>query len=348
MRHCGTQGQPPSKRSDTSLGPEKALVEYFALEDYIYAAVITTEAMRFVRLASSGDVFQALRLLKFQLSKSHLDEVYRARFAPALLRSVHSHLQGLYEKLIRPFEELLEATSLVIVPFGPLHSLPFHALFDGSEYLIDRFGICYAPSASIFAYGQRRRFSNEAPSLVLGIDDLRTPFIREEVEAVAKVVPRSKLLFGSEATAQRLFEEGQACRFIHIASHGQFRPDSPLFSAIQLGDGPLNLYDLYRMNLSVDLLTLSGCVTGMNAVEEGDELIGLTRGLLHAGACSLLLSLWDVDDRSTAEFMRQFYSELQNHGKINAVQIATKKVRERYPHPYHWAPFKFIARSCSL
>jgi CHAT domain-containing protein len=156
------------------------------------------------------------------------------------------------------------------------------------------------------------------------------------------------MFFGPEATQQRLSEDGPACHFIHIASHGHFRPDSPLFSAIQLGDGVLNLYDLYRMNLPVELLTLSGCVTGMNTVEEGDELLGLTRGLFYAGARSLLLSLWDVDDRSTADFMKHFYRELQKGRKINAFQVATMKVRERYPHPYHWASFKFLARAASL
>ena len=110
----------------------------------------------------------------------------------------------------------------------------------------------------------------------------------------------------------------------------------------------MNLYDLYRMNLQVELLALSGCVTGMNEVEEGDELLGLTRGLFYAGARSLLLSLWDVDDRSTADFMKEFYTELGDGSKINAFEIATKKVRDRYPHPYHWASFKFIARACAL
>jgi len=332
----------------TSLGPDTALVEYFALESVIYAAVLTSKMLEFVRLAPAADVFQSLRLLKFQLSKGHLNQQYRARFGPALLRSAHSHLRELYAKLIAPFESLLNVENVVIVPYGPLHSLPFHALYDGSEYLIDHFGICYAPSASIFAYDPTRLSWKESPSLILGISDTRTPFIQEEIEAVAKVVPRSKVLFGPDATEQRLLEEGKACQIIHIASHGHFRPDSPLFSAIRLGDGLLNLYDLYRMNLPVELLTLSGCVTGMNAVEEGDELLGLTRGLLYAGARSLLLSLWDVDDRSTADFMRHFYRELQDRRKVNAFQIATKKVREEYPHPYYWASFKFLARACSL
>ena len=122
-----------------------------------------------------------------------------------------------------------------------------------------------------------------------------------------------------------------------------------MFSAIRLADSYVNLYDLYRMNLPVELLTLSGCVTGLNVVEEGDELLGLTRGLLYAGARSLLLSLWDVDDRSTSEFMKEFYLELRTQPrKIDAFQAATQRLRARYPHPYHWASFKLISQACAL
>ncbi len=332
----------------SSLGPDMALVEYFALDDSIHAAVLTSDTLKFVKVGQVAEVVQSLRLLKFQLSKNHFNDSYRERFGNALLRSVQTHLQALYAKLIAPLDKLLNRKNLLVVPYGPLHSLAFHALYDGSKYLIDDFGVCYAPSASIFTYNVASRANDEGQSIIFGVDDSRTPFIREEVEEVAKALPRSKVFFGPEATRQRLLEEGAASRFIHIASHGQFRPDSPFFSSIELGDGPLNLYDLYRMNLQVDLLALSGCVTGMNEVEEGDELLGLTRGLFYAGARSLLLSLWDVDDRSTADFMKEFYTELGDGSKINAFEIATKKVRDRYPHPYHWASFKFIARACAL
>jgi CHAT domain-containing protein len=331
-----------------SLDGRMTLLEYFALEGTIHAAVVTGGKLKFVRLARLDDVIQSLRLLKFQLSKAHLNEEYRTRFGDALLRSANRHLGTLYAKLFAPLEGLLEHENLVLVPFGPLHSLPFHALYDGTEYLIDRFAMCYAPSASIFAYRPCRCADEDSPSVVFGISDSRTPHIQQEAEEVAKALPQSKLFLGRAATAQTLREEGQSCRFIHIASHGHFRPDSPLFSAIQLGDGLLNLYDLYRMNLQVEMLALSGCVTGMNAVEEGDELLGLTRGLLYAGARSLLLSLWDVDDQSTSDFMKEFYGHLQKEGKINAFQLATAKVRERYSHPYQWASFKLIARACSL
>jgi CHAT domain-containing protein len=186
--------------------------------------------------------------------------------------------------------------------------LPFHALFDGQEFLVDAFTISYAPSATIHALCQRQIETHNGPSLILGVEDTKTPFIREEVEAVAAVVPEAKILLGADASERALREDGGRSRLIHIASHGYFRQDSPMFSAIRLADSYLSLYDLYHMDFPVGLLTLSGCVTGLNVIAEGDELIGLSRGLLYAGARSLLLSLWDVDDRSTADFMKLFYS----------------------------------------
>jgi CHAT domain-containing protein len=118
-----------------------------------------------------------------------------------------------------------------------------------------------------------------------------------------------------------------------------------MFSGIRLGDSYLSLYDLYGLNLPVELFTLSGCGTGLNVIAAGDELLGLARGLLFAGAQSLLLSLWDVDDRSTAELMKSFYSlrTRQDHTHL-ALQNAMLELREQYPHPYHWAPFMLIGK----
>lgn len=119
-----------------------------------------------------------------------------------------------------------------------------------------------------------------------------------------------------------------------------------MFSSIKLADSYVTLYDLYHMNLPVDLLTLSGCVTGMNAVADGDELLGLTRGLLYAGARSLLLSLWEVDDRSTSEFMKKFYCRLRGQArKADCLRAAMLELRDSYPHPYYWAPFKLIGKT---
>ena len=119
-----------------------------------------------------------------------------------------------------------------------------------------------------------------------------------------------------------------------------------MFSSIRLGRSYLSLYDLYHFKLPAELVILSGCATGLNVVQPGDEQIGLVRGLLQAGAQSLILSLWDVHDHSTKEFMVEFYTGLQQGAsKPVALQRAMIELRQRYPHPYYWAPFTLIGKA---
>ena len=118
-----------------------------------------------------------------------------------------------------------------------------------------------------------------------------------------------------------------------------------MFSGIRLGDGYLNLYDLYQMRLGAHLVTLSGCATGMNYVAAGDELLGLQRGLFCAGATSLLLSLWDVHDRSTAALMQEFYENyIRTKDLPRSLQQAMQTLRNENPHPYFWAPFILVGK----
>ncbi len=118
-----------------------------------------------------------------------------------------------------------------------------------------------------------------------------------------------------------------------------------MFSGIRLGDGYLNLYDLYQIRLPAKLVTLSGCATGMNFVSAGDELLGLERGLFCAGATSLLLSLWDVHDESTSALMQEFYGNyIQTRDMAVALQSAMKHLRQQNPHPYFWAPFVLVGK----
>ena len=140
--------------------------------------------------------------------------------------------------------------------------------------------------------------------------DEQAPFIDKEAQAVAQVLPGATLRIGYEATEQVLRTTGRGSRVIHIASHGFFRPENPMFSGIRLGDTYLNVYDLYRLRLRADLVTLSGCATGANVAAAGDELLGITRGLFCAGATTLVLSLWNVHDESTAQFMTGFYQRI--------------------------------------
>jgi CHAT domain-containing protein len=177
----------------------------------------------------------------------------------------------------------------------------------------------------------------------MGLPDALAPCIADEVGAVAGMLPNPRVFLGKEATADELRAHGPSSQFIHIATHGLFRRDNPMFSSIRLGSGPLSVYDLYELRLSADLVTLSGCSTGLNAVVGGDELLGLVRGLLYAGARAVLLTLWDAYDRSTADFMQAFYGHLRTGStKARALQAAMQEIRQSYRHPFYWAPFTLV------
>ena len=244
-----------------------------------------------------------------------------------------------------PVRAHFRARHLVFVPHGPLHSLPFHALRNADEYLGDAYTISYAPSATVFAICQQKPVSEKRTSLVLGIPDERAPEILTEVESIAALLPNPELFIGKQATAEILREKGAETGLVHIATHGMYRQDNPMFSGIRLGDGYLNLYDLYQMRLGANLITLSGCATGMNLVAAGDELLGLQRGLFCAGASSLLLSLWDVHDHSTALLMKEFYKNYMRTEDIaRSLQAAMRDIRSENPHPYFWAPFMLVGK----
>ena len=328
-----------------SLPQHSALIEYFSLKDQFIAAVVTQDDLKIVPLTPVSRVINLLRMLHFQISKFRLGADYARTFEKSMLGVVQAHLRQLYEEVFAPVRTHLSARHLVIVPHGVLHYLPFHALLDDTGYLIDSFTISYAPSASIFAHCQEKPAHPNGKSLVLGIPDARAPLILEEVRAVAKILPDAQLFVGAQANEQLLRDEGLQSRLIHIATHGKFRQDNPMFSGIRLGDAYLNLHDLYQLKLNAELVTLSGCATGMNVVTPGDELLGLIRGLLYAGAHSLLLTLWDVHDQSTSDFMTRFYRRFQEgQGKAAALRSAMIELRETYPHPYHWAPFALIGK----
>jgi len=331
-----------------AIQPDATLVEYFQVGPRLLAAVLARGGLEIVELGSVSRIEHAIRMLDFQLSGMKVKSLRRRAEQESRLLAVSARLHELYRSLVAPLIPKFQGDRLVIVPHGILHYLPFHALHDGTQYLIDRYMVSYAPSASIYALCGRKRTNPEGPSLLLGVSDKRAPWIRQEIRSVAEVLPNPLVRMGSEATSATLKTVGAASRFIHIATHGLFRRDNPMFSSVRLADSYLNIYDLYELGLPAELLTLSGCGTGLSVVAAGDELLGLIRGLISAGATSLLLTLWDVHDRTTAEFMASFYRRLQTHGdKGLALRDAMLDLRENHPHPYYWAPFVLVGNSFS-
>jgi tetratricopeptide (TPR) repeat protein len=325
------------------LGPSTTLLEYFRVHDRVLAAIVTADNVEVLTVTQAPRIAQILRMLQFQFSKFGLGPDYLREFKSPLLEAVRSHLHALYAELLAPIRSRLKHQHLVVVPHELLHYVPFHALFDGEQYVIDAFTVSYAPSASIYVRCRQKKVNRTGLSLILGVPDRHTPSIYQELQAVAEVVPQAKLLLGANASKSALNENGPHSRLIHIAAHGFFRRDNPMFSGLRLGDSFLTLYDLYHLKLPAELVTLSGCSTGLNVIAAGDELIGLARGLLSAGARRLLLTLWDVNDSSTADFMKAFYRRLVSHPEpALALRQTMIEVRENYPHPYYWSPFVLV------
>jgi tetratricopeptide (TPR) repeat protein len=342
----------PVKLDDiqAALGDETTLVEYFQIGSRLIAAVLTQRSLEIAPLMDIGDLASSIRMLGFQLSKFEVRGLDSIQSSQSLLAATQSRLRDLYSQLVGPLAGKLSGRRLVVAPHGVLHYLPFHALLDGDTYLIDRFTIAYAPSASMYAIcaglGRRSLLRNAGTSLLLGVPDKRTPWIPQEIRSVAEILPNSKICIGRKAGINALRTTGASSRIIHIATHGVFRRDNPMFSSVRLGDSYLNIYDLYELRLPVELLTLSGCGTGLSVVAAGDELLGLVRGLLSTGAEALLLSLWDVHDRTTAQLMVAFYRGIRNHrDKGEALREAMLELRKTHPHPYYWAPFILVGKS---
>ena len=190
-----------------------------------------------------------------------------------------------------------------------------------------------------------KQANTSGAALLMGVPDQNAPSILDELRSLSEILSHPKMFVGNAASEYILRNLGASARIVHIATHGYFRQDSPMFSSIRMGSSYLSLYDLYQLRLPVELVTLSGCATGLNVVAAGDELIGLARGLFQAGAQSLLLSLWDVHDQSTANFMSEFYRRFQKgEDKATAMRAAMLAVRQTYPHPYQWAPFILMGK----
>src|SRR5258706_10468345 len=209
-----------------------------------------------------------------------------------------------------------------------LHYLPFHCLFDGVQFMVERLNVSYLPAAALLDIcrqrGQRIKAKgiNLSDSLVMGLSDGgRLAFAMQEAEAVAKRLDAPCIL-NEAATAALLQRAGRHSPIVHIAAHGLFRLDAPNFSHIKLADRQLSTIEAFNLNLSsCSLVTLSACDTGRAVVGGLDEVIGLGRGFLYAGAASLLPTFWKVDDASSAELMTVFYQALLS-GQNKAAALA--------------------------
>jgi CHAT domain-containing protein len=331
------------------------LLAYHLVGDEIVTFFQGQGGIRVVRNpGSAATVARLVQQLDVQWDRLGTGREFAERHMALLERSTQRVLTSLYGELIEPlFEETVDPISdrtvasrkLVIVPHGLLHRVPFHALFDGESYLLERFEVSYAPSANVYSLCQKRISRGFDRALVLGVADPSIPAVAEETQAVVRHLPVAELLRDEQATVEALRSKVPGCGVLHLACHGMFRVDNPMFSSLKVGDGWLAASDVMRLDLAGALVTLSACESGRNEVFAGDELMGLTRAFLGAGATTLVASLWLVQDETTAELMENWYEHLsEGVGRATALRNAQLALKDKHPHPYYWAPFVLIGQ----
>jgi CHAT domain-containing protein len=330
----------------STLPSDAVLLEYYQARGILYAAVLSRDDLAVVPLSPAGRVRSLLRLLQQQLLKRQAEVDGPEGVDEQRLVAVQGLLQSLHQELIAPVGDRLRARRLIVAPHGFLYYLPFHALFNGSCYLIDEYPIWYVPSASVFYLCCQRKRERGRESLILAVSDQDARDVSQEAEVVASLVPSPGLWRGEAATEQCLRTLGPASQFLHLIAKAEFRRDNPMFSSISLADSRLTLLDLYGLDLSAELVTLSGCGVGFDTTAEGEELMGLERGLLYAGAEAVLLPLWDASRASARDFMKIFYSCLRSMpDKASALRVAMQQLRETRAHPFDWAPYVLVGKS---
>lgn len=332
----------PPETVQAALPIDTLLLEYCITREQLIVFGLTHQTMWTERLPiARANLVDLLGQLRFQMNKFGYGAAYRQRHANLLRQSVDDVLHRLYQALVEPLVYRLTAKTLVIAPHGLLHYVPFHALYTGTHYLLEHMTIAYTPSASMLRYlTQTEKGPAQRAPLIIGLSDEAIPLAEQEAEALAGVFPLAQVLTGQRATVTSLSANREGPAFLHLATHATFRTDNPLFSALKLADGWVTVNDIYEMPDSAPLITLSACETGRNQISVGDELVGLCRGFFRAGAQSLVVSLWAVDDASTARLMVHFYQMLAaGESACSALRSAQLMLMAEQAHPYYWAPF---------
>ncbi len=277
---------------------DRVLVEYVALEGDLYAVTVSGGRSRLHRLGSVDEVDLERRYLLFALRRLLWP---RSRLAAeSAVASTAARLDLLLFGGLR----LPVGVPLVVVPTGELHGLPWSVLpsLAGRPTTI-------APSTALWL-GDGGRPSG-GPGKVALVAGPQLPGAEAEVRQLAALYPDATVLTGEQATAVNVMAALEEADLVHMAAHGSFRADSPLFSSVLLADGPLTVYDLERIRRAPSVVVLSACEAAVAAVHDGDELLGTAAALLAGGVRSVIAPLMPVPDVATTSVMVALHHRLR-------------------------------------
>jgi CHAT domain-containing protein len=302
---------------------------------------------------------QPLRHYATELSESKVESTINQLRQTLVIRSRRKFMpfsQDLYDWLIRPTEADLAKSgvnTLVFVLDGALRNIPMAALHDGNKYLVEKYSIALAPGLSLVDPKPLQR--EKLKALTVGLSEARQGFgplsyVPMELKQIQSEVPTSEVLLDREFTSTAFQEQIESLPFpvVHIASHGKFSSKAEE-TFILTWDARINVKALDNIlqprNPSrsgvIELLVLSACET---AAGDKRAALGLAGIAVRAGARSTVASLWSVNDAATALVMSQFYRELGNTTKAEALRRAQLKLIQdpSYQHPIYWAPYVLV------
>ena len=251
--------------------------------------------------------------------------------------------------LIQPVLSSFRTRHIVVVPHEDLNNLTFEALQDPADgsYLGEKFQISYAPSATVLA--SLKREPNLAHGRLLAAADPAITDSVNEVRAIGRLYQgRNKVVEDALVTKDELKAWVGGYNIVHLSMHGSFQANDPMLSYLKLAstdiedDGRLSAAEMFGLPLAPDsMVVLSACQTGEVEATHSNEVQGMVRALLYAGANNLVLSSWQVQSEATALWMENFYRAAQTNPPSEAARLArlAVKARPEYRDPYFWAPF---------
>jgi tetratricopeptide (TPR) repeat protein len=310
--------QPELAELSDCLG-DRALVELFALDGGLHALVLVGGRVRYRPLCAVDTATDELALLRFAIHR-HLAYSGDHAAAERAGRSIGYAAEELDRMLLGALADLITDRELVLAPVGALHALPWAML----PSCLAR-PVSVSPSSWQWWQAKQRPAGGGHVALVAGP---APEHAAAEVLALHRQLPDSLALTGQDATVARALAALDGASWGHLACHGTFRADNPLFSHLRLADGPLTVADLPALRQPPSLLMLSACDLGLSAVHPGDELQGLAASLLGLGTRTVIASLGPVDDATTLALTADLYRRLRAGASpasaLAAAQAATQ------------------------
>jgi len=275
-----------------SLGSHTALVSVVSIGGRFHIAVACSGRVRRFVAGETTDAREEIDRTLFSLRAAAQPGTAPARAMMAALEPALAHLQTV---LLGPALSALRDGAVVLVPPARLHSAPW-----GAMPALRQRPLSVAPSAKAWLRAKRIRPPRSRRVALIGGPDLTTS--AAEVAALASTYRDAAVIDGPSATCGAVLEALDGAWLAHIGAHGTFRGDNPMFSALQLSDGPLTVFDIERLRRPPYRLLLSACESGVGAPTGADELLGLASSLTSLGTAGLMASVVNVNDEATVPF----------------------------------------------